>query len=68
LELAEEGEESMGARSQLNGAHLTGSFLLATAVAVVSGSSLFGVFVFAALSVIGLIAGDIRQAPRGRRL
>ena len=66
-ELAEERRGKHGARSQLNGAHLTGSFLLVTAAAFVSGSPLFGVFVFAALSLTGLTAADIRPTPRGRR-
>jgi hypothetical protein len=57
----------MGARSQLNGAHMTIGLIFAALASTVSGSLLVGVIAFVALVVIGLVAGDIRPGPRGRR-
>jgi hypothetical protein len=57
----------MGARAQLNGAHLTGALVIAAVAAAVSGSWIVAVVAFAALILIGVVAGDIRPMPRGRR-
>jgi hypothetical protein len=57
----------MGARAQLNGAHLTMGLIFAGLAAAVSGSLVVGLIAFVSLVVIGLVAGDIRPGPRGRR-
>ena len=57
----------MGARSRLNGAYLTWSFLVALAAVVVSGSLVIGVFAFVVVAAIQVVAGNIRPTPRGWR-
>ena len=56
----------MGARSQLNGAHLTGCLIAALAVALLGGSFTLGLYTFLAQAIIGFVAGHIRPTP-GRR-
>ena len=60
-------EVLMGARAQLNGAHLTGCLLLAGVVGAISGSILIALFAFLALAAIDLVAGNIRPSPQRRR-
>lgn len=57
----------MGARSKLNGAHLTGCILLAVVIGVFSGSLSLAIFAFLTLAMIDLVSGNIRTTSRRRR-
>ena len=56
----------MGARSDLNGAHLMGCLILAIAAAIVFDSLALGVATFTVAAVIALANGRIRPNPGPR--